>query len=253
MEERRSALLLLPGALILAGQALACTPALEGPRLESKRYVLAYRASPEAAAAQWFADGCTVLDTMASQRDSAGYFGLSQALPALDRVAGYALHFAVQVVDENHADSDKNGDGLGDRAGFSAIALSSDTQGIELGFWPGEVWAQEDGAAEPPSGTLFTRAEHALFDTSSRLVAYTLAIHGDTYVLAAGGTSILSGRLRDYTAFEGPVHPYRTPNFIFLGDDTGSARARIRLGYVAISVGDVSSRSFLAAAEDDGR
>ena len=47
MEKRRSALLLLPGALICAGQALACTPAIEGTRLESKSYVLAYRAAPE--------------------------------------------------------------------------------------------------------------------------------------------------------------------------------------------------------------
>jgi hypothetical protein len=194
-----------------------------------------------------------MLDSMASQRDSAGYFASPQVLPALDRLQGYALHFAVQVVDEYHADSDKDGDGLGDRAGFSVIALGGDTRGVELDFWPGEVWAQEDGAAEPPAGTLFTRAEHASFDTSSRLVAYALAIHGNTYALAAGGTSILSGRLRDYTAFEGPVNPYRTPNFIFLGDDTSSARARIRLGYVAISVGDVSSRSFLAAPEDDRR
>ncbi len=47
MEKRRSALLFLPGALICAGQALACTPAIEGTRLESKSYVLAYLASPE--------------------------------------------------------------------------------------------------------------------------------------------------------------------------------------------------------------
>lgn len=48
MEKRRSALLLLSGALILgAGAARACTPAIEGTRLESKSYVLAYRASPE--------------------------------------------------------------------------------------------------------------------------------------------------------------------------------------------------------------
>jgi hypothetical protein len=221
-----------PATIVLYDATLGGTPDTQGK--------LAYRASPEAAAAQWFADGCTVLDSMASQRDSAGYFGPSQALPALDRAQGFALHFTVQVVDEYHADSDKDGDGVGDRAGFSAIALGSDMRGIELGFWPGEVWAQQDGAAEPPAGTLFTRAEHAPFDTSSRLVAYTLAIHGDTYTLSAGGAPILSGRLRDYTAFEGPVNPYRTPNFIFLGDDTGSARAKIRLADVGVSVGATS-------------
>jgi cytochrome c peroxidase len=47
MEKRRSALLLLSGALIAPAQAGACTPAIEGPRLESKSYVLAYKAAPE--------------------------------------------------------------------------------------------------------------------------------------------------------------------------------------------------------------
>src|SRR5262245_50511861 len=45
MEKRRSAVLFLSVALIPAAQA--CTPAIDGPRLESKSYVLAYRASPE--------------------------------------------------------------------------------------------------------------------------------------------------------------------------------------------------------------
>ena len=45
MEKRRSAVLFLSIALIPAAQA--CVPAIEGPRLESKSYVLAYRAAPE--------------------------------------------------------------------------------------------------------------------------------------------------------------------------------------------------------------
>jgi hypothetical protein len=140
----------------------------------------------------------------------------------------------MQLLEEYHADSDKDGDGVGDRAGFSVIALSSDARGIELGFWPDQVWAQEDGTAEPPNGTLFTHAESALCDTISRLAAYTLTVRGDGYELSSDGATILRGRLRDYTSFDGPVNPYRTPNFIFLGDDTGSARAKIRLAHVAV-------------------
>jgi len=49
-----------------------------------------------------------------------------------------------------------------------------------------------------------------------------------------GGTPDQQGKLRDYTAFEGPVNPYRTPNVIFLGDNTTSAQARIKLAYVAV-------------------
>ena len=45
MEKRRSAVLFFSVALIPAAQA--CTPAIEGPRLESNSYVLTYRAAPE--------------------------------------------------------------------------------------------------------------------------------------------------------------------------------------------------------------
>jgi hypothetical protein len=70
------------------------------------------------------------------------------------------------------------------------------------------------------------------------MIAYTLAVRGDAYELSSDGVTILRGRLRDYTTFEGPVNPYHTPNFIFLGDDTGSARARVRLAYVALTLKD---------------
>jgi hypothetical protein len=213
--------------VILYDAALGGTPDTQGK--------LALRASPDAIATQVFAEGCTILDSMASQPDAAGYFADPRGIPALDRAAGYALRFTVQVIEEYHADSDKNADGIGDRAGFSVIVLSSDTKGIELGFWKDQIWAQEQGAAEPPAGTLFTHAESAPFDTTSRVIAYTLAVQGDQYELSSDGATILRGRLRDYTTFEGPVNPYRTPNFIFLGDDTGSARAVIKLAYVALS------------------
>src|SRR5262249_22188382 len=173
---------------------------------------LAYRDARATAATQSFADGATTLDTMANQADPAGYIADPRSIPPLDRERGYALHFRVQVVAEYHADSDKNGDGLGDRAGFSVITLSSDTRGIELGFWQDQIWAQEDGAAEPPNGTLFTRAESAPFDTATHLTDYTLTIRGDDYELSSAGVAILHGRLRDYTTFEGPVNPYRPPN-----------------------------------------
>src|SRR6266511_4154524 len=216
--------------IIFYDAALGGTPDTQGQ--------LAYRDSRAAAATQAFAAGVTMLDTMANPTDAAGYFADPRAIPALDSTAGYALRFSVQVVAEYHADSDKDGDGLGDRAGFSVIVLSSDAKGIELGFWEDQIWAQEQGAAEPPAGTLFTHAEIARFDTTGRMIAYTLAVRGDQYELSSDGVAILRGRLRDYTAFEGPVNPYRTPNFIFLGDDTGSARAKIRLAYVAVTTND---------------
>ncbi|HEU5102801.1 MAG TPA: hypothetical protein VFU22_27455 [Roseiflexaceae bacterium] len=229
--------------IILYDAALGGTPDGQGK--------LIYRDSRAAAATQSFVDGATTLDTMANQADAAGYFANPRALPALDRQRGYALRFRVQLVEEYHADSDKDADGVGDRAGFSVIALSSDTKGIEIGFWKDQVWAQEQGDAEPPAGTLFTRAESAAFDTSSALVDYTLVVRGDEYQLSGDGGSILRGRLRDYTSFEGPVNPYRTPNFIFLGDDTGSARAVIRLAYVALMTDDEGPTTNDGAADHD--
>ena len=60
---------------------------------------------------------------------------------------------------------------------------------------------------------------------------------GNSYTLAANGSTVLAGSLRDYTLAPPPplpLNPYHTPNLIFLGDDTSSAQARIRLRSVAV-------------------
>ncbi|MEP7189390.1 MAG: PEP-CTERM sorting domain-containing protein [Roseiflexaceae bacterium] len=176
------------------------------------------------------AGDATILDTASNKNTFAGYFSKPTPQLVLDRAIGYTVSFTVQVELEDHAGSDKNSDGTEDRAGFSLIVLSSDTRGIELGFWKDRIWAQEDGATEPP---LFTQAEGAPFDTQSARVGYVLAVLGDSYALSSNGTPILSGRLRDYTAFNDIPDPYETPNLIFLGDDTSSASAKISLAYVA--------------------
>ena len=180
--------------------------------------------------------GVTTLDTSSSQGISAGYFAAhggffcsTALIPVLDRAIGYTLAFTVQVELEDHSGSDKNQDGIEDRAGFSMIVLSSDKRGIELGFWMDRIWAQEGGSGK----ALFTQAEGAAFDTHSAQVPYALAVQGDTYTLSSNGAPILSGNLRDYTAFSGFPDPYETPNLIFLGDDTSAASAKVQLAYVA--------------------
>lgn len=177
-----------------------------------------------ALATQSVSGGATTLDTTPRMSDSAGYFANSALYPALDRTAGYSLLFTTQVMTESHVGND--------RAGFSVIILSSDLMGIELGFWTNEVWAQEGGS--PPG--LFTHAEGAAFNTTSGLITYTLTITGSTYALSASSGAVLSGGLRDYTAFTGSPNPYETPNLIFLGDDTSSAQAKIKLSAVRLSV-----------------
>jgi hypothetical protein len=213
--------------IVLYDSALGGTPDVQGK--------LMFHASPDALAVQTFDAGATTLDTSRGRHDAAGYMIAPSHRPRLDRRKGYTIEFVAQIVEESHGASDKNGDDIGDRAGLSVIALSDDLKGIEIGFWKDEIWAQEDGAAEPPGGTLFTHAEGAAFDTTGDLTRYTLTVKDNSYRLSTQGQAILSGRLRDYTAFEGPVNPYRTPNFVFLGDDTGSAQAVIRLSYVAVT------------------
>lgn len=190
--------------------------------------------------------GATMVDTTASMTMWAGYaasaggfLGSSAPVPALDRATGYTVTFTARVEREDHsaAGADKDKDGIADRAGFSVIAVSADKRAIELGFWEGQIWAQEDGAREPPDGTLFTHAEGAAFDTTGP-ITYTLAIAGDRYRLSGGGQAILTGRLRDYSGFQAPVDPYETPSFLFFGDNTGTASGRFWLAYIAVAVAD---------------
>lgn len=187
-------------------------------------------------AVQSFAGGVTTLNTTAANAVQAGYFHNPPffAGPVLNRLEGYTLRFTVQVVSESHATNH--------RAGFSVILLSSDLQGIELGFWADEIWAQEGGAAPG----LFTRAEGAAFNTTAGLIPYELTVLGDSYALSTGNTPILSGKLRDYTAFAGFPDPYETPNFIFLGDDTTSAQAEIRLARVSVITNNAAANRVTA-------
>ncbi|MBD2087076.1 DUF4347 domain-containing protein [Trichocoleus sp. ST-U3] len=214
---------------------------------------------PFGIATQSASGGATTLDTTTTPDSYAGYS--PKSVPTLDRATGYTVNFTAQVLSENHTTStaDKNGDGIADRAGFSIIVLSSDKKGIELGFWNNEIWAQEDGTTQAnpsanPSASnnqlLFTHAEGATFDTTTGLIPYQLTVLGDTYTLSTGGTTILSGKLRNYTAWVGvgPIDPYETPNFIFFGDGTTSASAKVKLSDVSITTN--SSFAPQTVAED---
>ena len=80
---------------------------------------------------------------------------------------------------------------------------------------------------------LFYAAESTNFVTTGTLVSYALTFQATKNTLSANGTNILSGRVRNYTAFSGPANPYETPNYLFLGDNTTSAAAAIKLRQVA--------------------
>ena len=171
-------------------------------------------------------ENATIMDTTISGNESfAGWVSSAATtlgFPILDRSAGVQMIFTVQVESEAHTRDT--------RSGFSVILLDKDKQGIELSFGENEIWAKSDAN----TGGLFARGESVPFGTIT-MTAYQVALIGDTYTLTANAQPLLSGPIRDYSAFEGFPDPYETANFLFLGDDTTSAQARIRLQFVSIT------------------
>lgn len=169
----------------------------------------------------------TILDTTPDMDDMAGYGVTPTLMPTLTRQNGFQLHFTLRVAEETHANPN--------RAGFNVTLISADLLGIELAFWEDEVWAQEGGS----SPTLFTHAEGVAYDITADFVAYELEIIEDIYQLSADGVPILTGPLRDYTAWEPPLpqfpDPYEQPNLAALSDNSSSAEGRIWLRYVAVT------------------
>lgn len=182
---------------------------------------------PPGAAPPVYEKEVTLLDTSTSGDETyAGWVsnGASTAgFPLLDGEAGFQVNFSGQVENESHSNNN--------RAGFSVMVLGNDARGIELAFWENEIWAQSDDL----TGGLFTHGEAATFDTTAGLINYQLNIINDTYTVNANGLSILTGPVRDYGNFEGFPDPYQSPNFLFIGDNTTSAQARIRLSYLSIT------------------
>jgi hypothetical protein len=164
---------------------------------------------------QTLTNGAVLLDTSTNNIYQAGY---SLTTARLNRTNGFTLLFTSQLVAEGHANTN--------RAGFSVIVLADDKRGIELAFWTNNIFAQSDSP-------LFTHAEDTNVLTSA-FVDYALTFHATNYVLAANGTDILSGPVRDYSAFNGFPDPYSSTNFLFFGDDTTSAGGILLLSKVVL-------------------
>jgi hypothetical protein len=85
------------------------------------------------------------------------------------------------------------------------------------------------------TGTRFTQGEGVAFDTAASVQRYDLSVLGNSYALYANGnyqSAILSGLLRDYTP-EGS--PYTISNFLFLGDNTTSARGKFKIDTITLT------------------
>jgi hypothetical protein len=129
----------------------------------------------------------------------------------------------MQIESETH---EKN-----NRAGFSVIVLDQNAKGIEISFWENEIWVQGDDQ----TGGLFRHSEGAAFATTASMTEYQVTILGDSYTLFANSVQLLNGPMRDYSSFSGFPDPYETPNLLFMGDDTTSSQARVKLKFVSVT------------------
>lgn len=197
----------------------------DGTGLPSNQAWLSYNSLGGASSQVPIAGGVQLQTDLANQSGYSNYTLLASlknsAFPSLSRINGFELSFSMRMTSENHTSND--------RAGFSMIALASDSRGIELGFWGNEIWAQS-------STPLFQHAEGVTIDTSVER-SYRLQILGDTYTLRDANSTLLSGAIRDYTAFNGTPGgiPYTLSNYVFLGDNTTSAAAVISLGTITLN------------------
>ncbi len=193
-------------------------------------------------ATQSVATGVYTFDTTAA---NAGQAGNVRGLPdnTLDTATGFDLGIRLRVVSETH-----DGTNGADRAGFSVLLVGDDpAYSLELAFWASEVWAYKyDG------GFKKSAAEAAL-DTTSGFRDYRLAVRSNAYTLYADGTPLFGGPLQDYRAGITLANPatliYGTPNTLFFGDDTTSARAAVQFQTVSLTAVPVpASLPLLASA-----
>lgn len=205
-------------ALLVAGAAEAWAQVLLDPATGSRPEDQGWTVFAPPPLTASVTDGRFALDSRPA--GNAGRGGLSRQAPvALNREHGFSLAFALRVVAESHQSPH--------RSGVSVIVLADDHRGIELGFWEDSIWAQ----SELP---LFNHAEGASIDTTEEAVPYTLTLESDRYTLVARNLPLLSGPVRDYSAFSGLLDVYEIPNFLFFGDDTTSAAGAMELGLVEL-------------------
>jgi len=183
-------------------------------------------------ATQSVGGGATTLTTTKQRSDKAGYFSEFPFPPfslpkhpgigTLNSSVGFTVLFTVQITlnSEDHSGSDN-------RAGFSVIVLDSNAEGVELGFWEDEIWAQDDSPLHTHSTT-----EKKAFNTTTALTQYQLVFQGTTYSLSSGGSDLFNGDLKDYSASTNPV--YDLENFMFFGDNTTSASGEVSISRIEL-------------------
>lgn len=138
----------------------------------------------------------------------------------LDTANGYELAFRLQIVDESHIQTNRDG--------FSIIAIgSSNTKSLELSFWTDHVWAYNFNTTDG-----FTHGPDFAFDGTTTH-DYRLQVTNQNFTLLVDNVPSLSGALQNYSG--SGLLPYLIPNVIIFGDDTTEARSDIRLYNMTLS------------------
>jgi len=169
--------------------------------------------------------GVLVLDSTAST----GQAGFNHLSASLDSTVGFTLSFAFRLESESH-------DPAGHRSGFSIIVLDQAAQGVELSFWTNEVWAKT------PTGTFGHSATESIDVNTTVDRTYRLTFLSGQYTLTTDGAATLTGALQHYNYNSGNpmVDPfvnaiYDQTNYIFFGDNTGSAAANVALSAINLA------------------
>ena len=153
--------------------------------------------------------------------------GASRTDVVFDTEQGFWLRFLIRLNSELHSSND--------RAGLSIIVTGANLEAIELGFWIDQVWAQNEGFTKGESGAI----------TNGTFIQYNLLVQNGTYQLFGNSSPLVNGLLRNYTSFGAP---YNISNFLFIGDDTTSARASYDLARVEFEAIPEPGTWLLAAA-----
>lgn len=156
---------------------------------------------------------------------------VNAAFPVLNSAAGFRLGFGMDLDSENHS-------GNPDRAGFSVTLIGSDLKGVEIGFQSDRIFAQSLSGNSFVASTIpgESTTSASLVNAAFRPNRWDLAVTGGTYALTLGNQTVISGATHDYSSYIGNgQNAYRTPNFVFFGDNTTSARADFTFSYAAIT------------------
>lgn len=153
------------------------------------------------------------------------------AFPSLNANQGFTLEFDLAISEEVSATG---------RAGFSALIVTEDLQGIELGFKENGasdyVFAQNAGLTSLGEDSQGVPLDLGATNT------YQLVVENSTYQLLVNGSELLTGAMRDYDfdptqsdpPFPETFNPYETPSLVFLGDNTDQGYADFVLGDIEV-------------------